>query len=68
MQGLIAQIAVDEAEDAARRARFPAGAEVEFADVEKAIACHDSPAYQEALKTLGTGNVERDMRVLVGEA
>lgn len=41
---------------------------VEFPDIDKALACHDSPAYQQALKTLGTGNVERDMRVLVGEA
>lgn len=40
---------------------------VEFDSVEKATAAHDSPAYKEALKALGTGNVERDMRVVVGE-
>jgi hypothetical protein len=26
--------------------------------VDKAVACHDTPAYKEALKALGTGNVE----------
>ncbi len=40
---------------------------VEFDSVEKAIACHDTPAYKEALKALGTGNVERDMRVVEGK-
>jgi uncharacterized protein (DUF1330 family) len=40
---------------------------VEFDSVEKATAAHDTPAYKEALKALGTGNVERDMRVVVGE-
>lgn len=39
---------------------------VEFDSVEQAIAAHDTPAYQEALKVLGTGNVERDMRVVEG--
>jgi cytochrome P450 len=34
MEALVPQIAVDEAEDAARRARFPAGAAIEFADLE----------------------------------
>src|SRR4029079_6076443 len=29
----------------------------EFDSVEKAGACHDTPAYKEALKALGTGNV-----------
>jgi cytochrome P450 len=34
MQELVTQIAVDESEDAARQARFPAGAAIEFADLE----------------------------------
>ena len=34
---------------------------VEFDSLDKALACHDTPAYKEALKVLGTGNVERDM-------
>ena len=38
---------------------------VEFDSVEAAIACHDSPAYQEALRALGNG-VERDLRVVEG--
>ena len=41
---------------------------VEFDSLEQAIAAHDTPAYKEALKTLGTGNVERDMRVVEGVA
>ena len=41
---------------------------VEFDSLDKAIACHDTPAYKEALKVLGTGNVERDMRVVEGAA
>lgn len=41
---------------------------VEFDSLEKAIACHDTPAYKEALKTLGAGNVERDIRVIEGAA
>jgi uncharacterized protein (DUF1330 family) len=36
---------------------------IEFESVEKAIAAHDSAAYQEALKALGDG-AERDMRVV----
>ena len=39
---------------------------VEFDSIEQAIAAHDTPAYKEALKVLGTGNVERDMRVVEG--
>jgi len=39
---------------------------VEFDSLEQAIAAHDTPAYQEALKVLGTGNVERDLRVVEG--
>jgi uncharacterized protein (DUF1330 family) len=41
---------------------------VEFDSLEQAIAAHDTPAYKDALKTLGTGNVERDMRVVEGVA
>ena len=40
---------------------------IEFDSVEQAIAAHESPAYQEALRVLGTGNVERDMRVVEGK-
>jgi Uncharacterized conserved protein len=39
---------------------------VEFDSLEQALAAHDTPAYQEALKVLGTGNVERDLRVVEG--
>ena len=35
----------------------------EFPSVEKAIAAHDSPAYQEALRALGNGAV-RDIRIV----
>ena len=38
---------------------------VEFESLEKAIACHDSPAYQAALAALGDG-VTRDLRVVEG--
>lgn len=41
---------------------------VEFDSLEQALAAHDTPAYKEALKALGTGNVERDMRVVEGAA
>lgn len=41
---------------------------VEFDSLDKALAAHDTPAYKEALKALGTGNVERDMRVVEGAA
>jgi uncharacterized protein (DUF1330 family) len=37
----------------------------EFESLEKAIAAHDSPGYQEALKVLGNA-VERDMRIVEG--
>jgi uncharacterized protein (DUF1330 family) len=40
---------------------------VEFDSVERAIAAHDSPGYQEALRVLGKG-AERDMRVVEGVA
>jgi uncharacterized protein (DUF1330 family) len=39
---------------------------IEFESLERAVACHDSPAYQEALRALGTGSVERDMRFVEG--
>jgi uncharacterized protein (DUF1330 family) len=38
---------------------------VEFDSVEQAIAVHDGPAYQEALRVLGDG-AERDFRILEG--
>ena len=38
---------------------------IEFDSVEQAIAAHDTPAYQAALKALGDG-VVRDMRVVPG--
>src|SRR5262245_49050009 len=37
----------------------------EFPSLEKAVAAHDSPAYQEALKALGDGAV-RDLRIIEG--
>ena len=40
---------------------------IEFDSLEKALAAHDTPAYQEALKALGNG-AERDMRVVEGVA
>lgn len=40
---------------------------IEFDSLEKAIAAHSTPGYQEALKVLGTDNVERDIRVVEGE-
>jgi uncharacterized protein (DUF1330 family) len=39
---------------------------IEFDSLDKAIAAHDTPAYQQALTALGSGNVERDMRVVEG--
>lgn len=36
---------------------------IEFESVARAIAAHDSPAYQEALQALGNG-VDRDMRIV----
>ena len=37
---------------------------VEFPSVAAAAACHDGPAYQEALKALGKGAVDRDLRIV----
>ena len=39
---------------------------IEFASVAQAIAAHDSPGYQEALRALGKGNVEREIRIVEG--
>ena len=36
---------------------------IEFDSVEKAIAAHDSPGYQAALKALGNG-ADRDIRIV----
>lgn len=41
---------------------------IEFDSVAQATAAHDSPAYQAALKALGDGAVERDMRITEGVA
>jgi len=41
---------------------------IEFDSVEKAVAAHDSPGYQEALKALGKGSVEREIRIVEGLA
>ena len=38
---------------------------VEFDSVAQAIAAHDSPGYQEALRALGNA-VERDLRIIEG--
>ena len=38
---------------------------IEFESVAQAIAAHDSPAYQEALRVLGTAAV-RDLRIIEG--
>ncbi len=40
---------------------------IEFDSVEQAIAVHDSPGYQAALKALGNG-AERDLRIVEGAA
>jgi uncharacterized protein (DUF1330 family) len=41
---------------------------VEFDSIAQAIACHDTPGYTAALEVLGTGNVERDLRIVEGAA
>ena len=38
---------------------------IEFDSLAQAIAAHDSPGYQEALRALGSG-AERDMRIIEG--
>jgi uncharacterized protein (DUF1330 family) len=40
---------------------------IEFESVQAAIAAHDSPGYQAALKALGDG-AERDLRIVEGLA
>lgn len=40
---------------------------IEFPSVQAAIAAHDSPGYQAALKALGDG-AERDLRIVEGLA
>jgi uncharacterized protein (DUF1330 family) len=39
---------------------------VEFPSVAAAAACHDGAAYQEALRALGEGSVDRDLRIVEG--
>lgn len=39
---------------------------LEFESVEAALAAYNSPAYQEAVRALGTGSVERDIRIVEG--
>ena len=39
---------------------------VEFPSVQAAIAAHDGPGYQEALRALGKDAVERDFRIVEG--
>ena len=38
---------------------------IEFESVARAVAAHDSPGYQEALRALGNG-AERDLRIMEG--
>lgn len=38
---------------------------IEFDSLAQAVAAHDSPAYQQALRALGDG-AERDLRILEG--
>jgi len=39
---------------------------VEFDNLTAAQAAYDSPMYKEALDALGTGNVEREIRIIEG--
>ena len=39
---------------------------VEFPDLKAALAAHDTPGYQEALRALGKDSCVRDMRVVEG--
>ena len=39
---------------------------IEFPSLAQALAAHDTPGYQDALRALGTGSVDRDMRVVEG--
>lgn len=39
---------------------------IEFESVAAALAAYESQGYQEALRALGTGSVERDIRIVEG--
>jgi uncharacterized protein (DUF1330 family) len=39
---------------------------IEFPSLAQALAAHETPAYQDALRAMGTGSVDRDMRVVEG--
>jgi len=39
---------------------------VEFPSLQQALAAYEGPAYAEALRVLGKGAAERDMRVVEG--
>jgi uncharacterized protein (DUF1330 family) len=39
---------------------------IEFPSLQQALAAHDTPGYQEALRVLGTDAAVRDMRVVEG--
>ena len=39
---------------------------VEFPSVAAAVACHDGAAYQEAMRALGKGSVDRELRIVEG--
>lgn len=39
---------------------------VEFPSLKHALEAHGTPGYQEALRVLGNGSVDRDMRVVEG--
>lgn len=39
---------------------------IEWPDLKTALAAHDTEGYKAALAALGTGSVERDMRVVEG--
>ena len=39
---------------------------IEFPSLKQALAAHGTPGYQEALRALGKGSVDRDMRVVEG--
>lgn len=41
---------------------------IEFDTLAQALAAHDTPAYQAALKELDSGAVERDLRIVEGVA
>jgi uncharacterized protein (DUF1330 family) len=39
---------------------------IEFPNLKAALAAHDTPGYQEAMRALGKNSVDRDMRVVEG--